>query len=133
MASIAIMIVVMAVCLFVHPTSGGALLVLALGGSLAALILDYRRRERERKKANENRLTINREAMKKKNAQFNKKTATVALIFMLATIMWLTINVVWCLHDGHYANLIIPVLFVVAGVAMFTTNFTRNLASMSRM
>ena len=52
--------------------------------------------------------------MKKKNAQFNKKTATVALIFMLATIMWLTINVVWCLHDGHYANLIIPVLFVVA-------------------
>lgn len=59
--------------------------------------------------------------MKKKNAQFNKKTATVALIFMLATIMWLTINVVWCLHDGHYANLIIPVLFVVAGVASFTT------------
>jgi hypothetical protein len=37
------MIVVTAVCLFVHPTSGGALLVLALGGSLAALILDYRR------------------------------------------------------------------------------------------
>lgn len=59
------MIVVMAVCLFVHPTSGGALLVLALGGSLAALILDYRRRERERKKANENRLTINREAIEK--------------------------------------------------------------------
>ena len=51
MASIAIMIVVMAVCLFVHPTSGGALLVLALGGSLAALILDYRRRERERNKS----------------------------------------------------------------------------------
>ena len=61
--------------------------------------------------------------MKKKNAQFNKKTATVALIFMLATIMWLTINVVWCLHDGHYANLIIPVLFVVAGVAMFYNEF----------
>ena len=51
MTSIAIMIVVTAVCLFVHPTSGGALLVLALGGSLAALILDYRRRERERKKS----------------------------------------------------------------------------------
>ena len=30
--------------------------------------------------------------MKKKNAQFNKKTATVALIFMLATIMWLTMS-----------------------------------------
>ena len=120
MTSIAIMIVVTAVCLFVHPTSGGALLVLALGGSLAALILDYRRRERE------NRLTINREAMKKKNAQFNKKTATVALIFMLATIMWLTINVVWCLHDGHYANLIIPVLFVVAGVAMFYNEFHKK-------
>ena len=64
--------------------------------------------------------------MKKKNAQFNKKTATVALIFMLATIMWLTINVVWCLHDGHYANLIIPVLFVVAGVAMFYNEFHKK-------
>ena len=51
MTSIAIMIVVTAVCLFVHPTSGGALLVLALGGSLAARILAYRRRERERKKS----------------------------------------------------------------------------------
>ncbi len=64
--------------------------------------------------------------MKKKNAQFNKKTATVALIFMLATIMWLTINVVWCLHDGHYANLIIPVLFVAAGVAMFYNEFHKK-------
>ena len=64
--------------------------------------------------------------MKKKNAQFNKKTATVALIFMLATIMWLTINVVWCLHDRHYANLIIPVLFVVAGVAMFYNEFHKK-------
>ena len=71
--------------------------------------------------------------MKKKNAQFNKKTATVALIFMLATIMWLTINVVWCLHDGHYANLIIPVLSSLRASQCFTTNFTRNLASMSRM
>ena len=71
--------------------------------------------------------------MKKKNAQFNKKTATVALIFMLATIMWLTINVVWCLHDGHYANLIIPVLLSSRASQCFTTNFTRNLASMSRM
>ena len=51
MASIAIMIVVMAVCLFVHPTSGGVLESVSLGGSLAALILDYRRRERERKKS----------------------------------------------------------------------------------
>jgi hypothetical protein len=45
---------------------------------------------------------------------------------MLATIMWLTINVVWCLHDGHYANLIIPVLFVVAGVAMFYNEFHKK-------
>ena len=34
--------------------------------------------------------------MKKKNAQFNKKTATVAMNFMLATIMSLTIKVVLC-------------------------------------
>ena len=31
----------------------------------------------------------------KKNDQVNKKTATVALVFMLATIMWLVINIVW--------------------------------------
>lgn len=100
--------------------------MLALGGSLAALILITGAGSGSGRKANENRLTINREAMKKKNAQFNKKTATVALIFMLATIMWLTINVVWCLHDGHYANLIIPVLFVVAGVAMFYNEFHKK-------
>lgn len=51
MTALAIMIVVMAVCLAIRSTPGGALLVLALGGSLAALILDYRRRERERKKS----------------------------------------------------------------------------------
>lgn len=51
MTALAIMIVVMAVGLVVHPTSGGGLLVLGLSGSLAALILDYRRRERERKKS----------------------------------------------------------------------------------
>ena len=44
------MIVVTAVCLFVHPTSGGALLVLALGVCLAALILVFRRRERKKSK-----------------------------------------------------------------------------------
>ena len=58
------MIVVTAVCLFVHPTSGGALLVLALGGSLAAgegdehlhflggqIDAGHLARERERKKS----------------------------------------------------------------------------------
>lgn len=49
MTALAIMIVVTAVCLVIRPTSGGGLLVLGLSGSLAALILDYRRRERERK------------------------------------------------------------------------------------
>ena len=64
--------------------------------------------------------------MKKKDAKFNKKTAAVALIFMLATILWLTINVVWCIHDGHYGKLIIPVLFVVAGVGMFYNEFHKK-------
>ena len=35
-------------------------------------------------------------------------------------------RIVWCLHDGHYANLIIPVLFVVAGVAMFYNEFHKK-------
>ena len=64
--------------------------------------------------------------MKKRTHNLTRRRSTVALIFMLATIMWLTINVVWCLHDGHYANLIIPVLFVVAGVAMFYNEFHKK-------
>ena len=70
--------------------------------------------------------------MKKKNAQFNKKTATVALIFMLATIMWLTINVVCACTTVIYANLIIPVLFVVAGVAMFYNEFSQETSQACR-
>ncbi|HJA99307.1 MAG TPA: hypothetical protein H9779_06915 [Candidatus Alistipes avicola] len=62
----------------------------------------------------------------KKNDQVNKKTATVALVFMLATIMWLVINIVWVLHDGCVRNLVLPVLFMLAGVWMFYREFHKK-------
>lgn len=64
--------------------------------------------------------------MNKKTTQVNKKTAIVALIFMLATIMWLSINIVWFLHDRHPGKLVIPVAFVVAGVWVFYNEFHKK-------
>lgn len=62
----------------------------------------------------------------KKNDQVNKKTATVALVFMLATIMWLVINIVWVLHDGCVRELILPVFFMLAGIWMFHREFHKK-------
>lgn len=64
--------------------------------------------------------------MKKKSAACNKKTAAVALVFLLATILWFTINVVWCLHDGRYSKLVVPAVFVVAGVVMFRNEYHKK-------
>lgn len=51
MVAIAAMITVQIVWLIVSPTTGGGILLLSLAGSLAALVLDYQRREHERKRS----------------------------------------------------------------------------------
>ena len=64
--------------------------------------------------------------MNRKSAAFNKKTAAVALVFLLATIFWFTINVVWCLHDGRYSKLVVPAVFVIAGIVMFRNEYHKK-------
>ena len=50
MAVIVVLIAVQSIWLYKVPSTGGGVVVLALSGSLVALIFDYRRRERERKR-----------------------------------------------------------------------------------
>lgn len=49
----------------------------------------------------------------------NKKTLTVAVIFLCVTVVWLGVNIYWAvLNKNHPFDLFIAVLFVVAGVGM---------------
>lgn len=49
----------------------------------------------------------------------NKKTFTVALLFLIGTLAWLGVNIYW-VWIGHCRifGLFIPLLCVLAGVAM---------------
>lgn len=49
----------------------------------------------------------------------NKKTFTVAVIFLCVTVAWLGINIYWAmLHKNCFFDLFIAVLFVAAGIGM---------------
>lgn len=51
----------------------------------------------------------------------NKKTFTVAVLFLLATLVWLGVNVYWVATHKHCVSafdLVIGVVFVAAGVVM---------------
>lgn len=57
----------------------------------------------------------------------NKKTFTVALVFLFFTVVWLTVNLVWY-FGGHLCarELFFPALFVVAGALMTWREFHRK-------
>lgn len=49
----------------------------------------------------------------------NKKTFTVAVIFLLVTLVWLGVNVFWAFsRQNTFFDLIVAVLFVLAGAGM---------------
>ena len=49
----------------------------------------------------------------------NKKTFTVATIFLCVTLVWLGVNIYWLLNRlNTLFDLVIAVLFVLAGVGM---------------
>ena len=49
----------------------------------------------------------------------NKKTFTVAVIFMIVTLVWLGVNIFWALSNSNCIfDLVVAVLFVLAGVGM---------------
>ncbi len=57
----------------------------------------------------------------------NKKTFTVAVIFLFVTVLWLAFEVVWY-FAGYIVGkeLILPVLFVIAAVLMCWREFHRK-------
>ncbi|WP_295961626.1 hypothetical protein [uncultured Alistipes sp.] len=49
----------------------------------------------------------------------NKKTFTVAVIFLIVTLVWLGVNIFWAMSNRNCVfDLIVAVLFVVAGAGM---------------
>ncbi len=56
----------------------------------------------------------------------NKKTFTVALIFLCLTLVWLVVNFIWYLHDGKWSEIVVPVLLVAAGFYMVYSEFHKR-------
>ena len=49
----------------------------------------------------------------------NKKTFTVAVIFLIVTLVWLGVNIFWALSNSNCIfDLVVAVLFALAGVGM---------------
>ena len=49
----------------------------------------------------------------------NKKTFTVAVIFLIVTLVWLGVNIFWALSNSNCIfDLVVAVLFVLAGDGM---------------
>ncbi len=59
----------------------------------------------------------------------NKKTFSVAMLFLFVTIVWLVIELVWYFGSAYCSSareLILPVLFVVAAVLMVWREYHRK-------
>ena len=57
----------------------------------------------------------------------NKKTFTVATIFLCVTLVWLGVNIYWTLSKQNTLfDLVIAVLFVLAGVGMVYNEFHKK-------
>ena len=49
----------------------------------------------------------------------NKKTFTLALMFLVVTVAWLGVNIYWALnHRNNVFDMVVALLFVAAGVGM---------------
>lgn len=59
----------------------------------------------------------------------NKKTFTVALIFLLLAITWFGVTIYWAVTRANCVNafdLVVGVVFVAAGVAMVYNEFNKK-------
>lgn len=57
----------------------------------------------------------------------NKKTFTIAMIFLCVTLVWLGVNIYWMLSKQNTLfDLVIAVLFVLAGVCMVYNEFHKK-------
>lgn len=59
----------------------------------------------------------------------NKKTFTLAVIFLIATLVWLGADIYWFVTRSNCVNtfdLVIGVLFVLAGAGMVHNEFNKK-------
>lgn len=57
----------------------------------------------------------------------NKKAFALAALFLFVTIVWLGVNIYWMLtHRNTMFDLVVAVLFVLAGVGMVWNEFHKK-------
>ena len=57
----------------------------------------------------------------------NKKTFTVALLFLFVTIAWWTVNIIWFIHGTtQWFRLIMPTVFVACASIMTWREFKQK-------
>lgn len=59
----------------------------------------------------------------------NRKTFTVAVLFLILTLLWLGLNIYWAVMHRYCVtgfDLVIAVLFVLAGVGMVCNEFKKK-------
>lgn len=61
-----------------------------------------------------------------KKRDMNKKTFTVAVVFLCLAVIWLGINILWFRSSHRAGDMVIPVLFVVAGIGMVWNEFRKK-------
>lgn len=57
----------------------------------------------------------------------NKKTFTLALIFLVVTLVWLGVNIYWAFgRQNNMFDMVVALLFVAAGVGMVYNEFHKK-------
>lgn len=57
----------------------------------------------------------------------NKKTFTVAVIFMIVTLVWLGVNIYWAMTNrNNLFDLFVSILFALAGAGMVYNEFHKR-------
>lgn len=57
----------------------------------------------------------------------NKKTFTLAVIFLVVTLVWFGVNIYWALtRQNNVFDMVVALLFVAAGVGMVYNEFNKK-------
>ncbi len=57
----------------------------------------------------------------------NKKTFTLAVIFLIVTLVWFGVNIYWAMtRQNNVFDMVVALLFVAAGIGMVYNEFNKK-------
>ncbi len=57
----------------------------------------------------------------------NKKTFTLAVIFLVVTLVWFGVNIYWAMtRQNNVFDMVVALLFVAAGIGMVYNEFNKK-------